>query len=162
MAISRNEVEFALRLWQSLVPNGEWILPKVGKYIRTGETELTLVEMYSSTILSGERSLFDHHDFISQLGNEVGWNITLGIEKAYDPKGDVLNIPKKMIGDVAVCSCSLVIRVEPANPWKVYEQVTDGKCPHCKKQSFDKKWNNVHVVTDDTAIRLKQIREEEE
>ena len=49
MAISQNEVEFALRLWKSLVPNGEWILPKVGKYIRTGETELTLVEMYFLT-----------------------------------------------------------------------------------------------------------------
>jgi hypothetical protein len=162
MAISQNEVEFALRLWQSLVPNGEWILPKVGKYIRTGETELTLVEMYSPTVSANERSLFDHHDFIAHLGNEIGWNIALGIERAFDSDGDVLNIPKGMIGDVAVCSCGLVIRVEPANPWQVYQQVVDGKCPHCKKNTFDSKWNNIHVVTDKTAIRLKEsIREEE-
>jgi RNA polymerase subunit RPABC4/transcription elongation factor Spt4 len=40
--------------------------------------------------------------------------------------------------------------------------VIDGKCPHCKKQSFDSKWNNIHVVTDETAIRLKESRREEE
>jgi hypothetical protein len=96
------------------------------------------------------------------LGNEIGWNIALGIERAFDSDGDVLNIPKGMIGDVAVCSCGLVIRVEPANPWQVYQQVVDGKCPHCKKNTFDSKWNDIHVVTDKTAIRLKQsIREEE-
>ena len=162
MAINEDEVQFALRLWKSLVPNGEWILPNVGKYIRTGETQLTLVELYSSKVIQGERSLFDHHDFIAKLGEEIGWTVSLGIEKAYDSNGDVLNIPNKMIGDVAVHDCGLVIRVEPANPWQVYQQVLDGVCPHCKEKGFDKKWNNIHVVTDETAIRIKQNRMEEE
>jgi len=175
MAINEDEIKFALRLWDSLIPNGEWLLPNVGKYIKTGTEELTLTEMHQATlqkaaIISNKasingRSLFDHHDFICYLGKEVGWEIKTEIEKAYDYKGEEMNIPLDRIGDVAVCSknCGLVIRIEPATPWKIFQQIDEqGVCPFCNKVSFDKAWYNIHVVTDSTAIKMRKSRHSEE
>ena len=86
------------------------------------------------------------------------------IQIAYDAQGVERNIPDDWIGKVDVCSnkCGAVIRVEPASPWEIYQEVKEGACPVCKETGFGPEWNGIHVVVDDRSVRLKQIQGDEE
>ena len=157
-----NQLKFALRLWESLAIDGKWVLPNVGVYVRTGERALALREMHTGAVLSEDANLFDHHDYIAHLASQVGWVVHEDIRIAYDAQGVERNIPADWIGKVDVCSnkCGAVIRVEPASPWEIYHEIKDGTCPVCKECGFDREWNNIHVVVDDRAVRLKQIHDD--
>ena len=67
-----NQLKFALRLWESLAIEGKWVLPNVGVYVRTGERTLALREMHTGTVVSEDTNLFDHHDYIAHLAQQVG------------------------------------------------------------------------------------------
>lgn len=165
MAISDNQIRFALRLWESLAIGGKWILPNVGVYVKTGESTLTLTELHTNTVIESDQNLFDSHDWIVGLANRVGWVVFDDIQLAHDVDGKPRNIPENMIGSVAACGngCGIVIRVEPPTPWVAFEVINDGECPHCKERGFGVEWNGVHVVVDDRSVRtLAQMQIEEE
>jgi len=155
MSITDNQIRFALRLWESLTIDGQWIAPNIGKYVRTGDKTLTLVELFTSRVADDDFNLFDRHDWIVELGNSVGWVITENIQIAYDLEKKPRNIPENMIGKVAACSngCGVVIRVEPPTPWIAFQVIKERVCPHCKEVAFDSEWNDVHVVVDDKSVR---------
>jgi len=167
MAITDNQIRFALRLWESLAIGGKWVLPNVGVYIRTGDTTLTLTELHTNAVVEEDRNLFDSHDWIVELANQIGWVIYDEIQIAHDVEGKPRNIPMDMIGRVAACSngCGIVIRVEPPTPWTAFEIIKEGICPHCKQTGFDTEWNDIHVVVDDKSVKTlaqRGIHNEEE
>ena len=164
--ITEDEVIWAFRLWNGLAEGGRWVVPDLGIYQRTGENTLTLTELYAATPehIAGERSLFDTHDYLVLLGNEIGWTVDLGIEKSYNQEGEVLTITADRYGQAAVCSkqCGTIVRIEPPEPAKIFVQLTDRKCPTCGEVGFTKAWDGLHVFVDDTGARIKQYMNAEE
>lgn len=166
MMITEDEVIWAFRLWTGLREGGKWVVPDLGIYTREGENTLVLTELFSATPTheEGERSLFDTHDYLVLLGKEIGWEVIVSIEKAYNQEGDVLMIPEDRYGQAAVCSnqCGAIIRIEPPEPAKVFIQITDNECPCCGERGFDDDWEGLHVIVDDTGARIKQFINQEE
>jgi len=173
--INEEEVEWALRLWNSLIvgdekdpiqSGGTWQLEGVGKYVRTALKELTLTEIHLDRHTPSEesRSLFDEHDYIATLGREIGWSVKTQVSKAYNYEGE-FSIPEDRIGDVMACQsrCGAIARVEPLDHGVVYYKLEDGQCPVCGEPGFvDDDWLGLHVVIDDRGATLKRLRQEEE
>lgn len=173
--INEEEVEWALRLWNSLIvgeesdpvkTGGSWQLEGVGKYVRTSLKELTLVEIHLDRHTPNEerRSLFDEHDYIATLAREIGWQIKTDVKKAYNFDGE-FSIPEERVGDVMACKsrCGAIARVEPLDQGVIYYKLDDGTCPICGEPGFDDPdWIGLHVVIDDRGATLKRQRLEEE
>lgn len=171
--INEDEVEWALRLWNSLIvgdandpinTGGTWELDGVGKYVRTALKELTLIEIHLDRHTSNEsgRSLFDEHDFIATLAREIGWVVKTEVRKAFSHDGE-FTIPQDRIGDVMICSnkCGTIARVEPLDQGVIYYKLDDGLCPICGEVGFDNKdWRDIHVVIDSRGALLKKQEEE--
>tara|TARA_R110002050_G_scaffold5844_25_gene25186 strand:- start:56 stop:559 length:504 start_codon:yes stop_codon:yes gene_type:complete len=165
--ISEDEVIWAIRTFTSLRIGGRWHVNGVGVYERTGVDELTLVEIHQGKpkILDyNEMSLFESHDHLQLLAEELGWKMIQSVEKAWDYDGKLMNIPDELIGRAAVCDadCGVIVRVEPAESGTVHALIEDGICPYCNEKGFTKKWNDVWVVVDDTGARLKMAKKQEE
>tara|TARA_B100000902_G_scaffold372981_1_gene400475 strand:- start:363 stop:887 length:525 start_codon:yes stop_codon:yes gene_type:complete len=160
----QDEVEWCLRLWNSLRIGGVWTLEGVGTYVRTDLKEMTLTEIHIDRATPGdERSLFDHHDYLATLAREIGWEMEMKVERAFTFDGE-FTVPEDRIGDVAVCNkkCGAIARVEPIAVEQTYYKLTDGECPVCGKKGFTKDWHDLHVVIDDRGATLKAQKEEEE
>jgi len=164
---SVEQARFAVRLWKSMaIGSGTWTLPGVGKYRRTGDTTLTLIEIHAGNPVNAVLgNVFDRHDFIVKFANQVGWIVYENVEKAYDAEKVELNVPNEEIGRVAVCSadCGTVIRIEPVDVWKRFHKIEEGVCPVCLDDGFSDDWNGIHVVIDEKSVMLrrKQVEEEE-
>jgi len=173
--INEDEVEWALRLWNSLVvgdendpigTGGSWKLEGVGKYIRTGIKELTLIEIHLDRHIPNQegRSLFDEHDYIVTLAREIGWNVKTDVQKAFSDNEE-FSIPEDRIGDVMICShkCGTIARIEPLDQGIIYYKLDGGLCPICGEPGFDDPdWKDVHVVIDSRGATLKVQKQEEE
>ena len=157
---TQQDVEWAYLLWNSLALDGVWNLPEVGVYRKTGERQITLVEIHS-TVPSEAEGLFSRHHWIMQLGDLLGWTVEEAVERAYQ-NDVVVNVPEDMIGEVAACAsrCGCVVKVEPVVPGVSYYEVDDEcTCPCCGTPlSFDRAFRGVHVIVDDSGRVLKQER----
>jgi hypothetical protein len=160
--IDEDEIKWAYNLWNSMMIGGTWELPGMGLYRRTGDAQLTLIEIHQS-VPEPASSLFQQHQYIALLANEMGWEMVEAIERAYDKDSEPLNIPEGKIGRVAACSCECgsVIRIEPFVPGTICVKISDGQCPVCGETGFDPSWNDIHVVVDDRGYILKITEEEE-
>jgi hypothetical protein len=159
---NEKDVEWAYLLWNSMTIGGEWTLPSVGVYVRTGETEMTLTEIhFSKPNEESLSSVFDQHHWIMILADLIGWKIEEKVERAFDYDLEV-NIPDEMLGDVFVCSsrCGAMFRVEPLSTGVNYTLIDDeATCPCCGDvNAVDEALKGVHVVLDDTGWVLKQAR----
>lgn len=159
---NQEEIEWAYYLWNSLaLPNGRWVLPGVGAYVRTGMKELTLKEIHFSkpTENAFGQTVFDQHHWIMILADNIGWKIVESVELATDHEGE-LNIPEDLIGHVSVCGnrCGAVYRVEELNTMQQYIKIReDLTCPCCgEPHSVDPVLAGVHIVLDDKSYRLNQ------
>lgn len=173
MAISEDEIDWALRLWNSLIvgeesnpveSGGTWYLDGVGVYVRTALQELTLTEIHCDRPkIDAERSLFDEHDYIVALAREIGWEIKAEVRKAHAFSGE-FTIPIDRIGDVAVCAnkCGTIARIEPLDIGVIYFKLEEGRCPVCGEIGFDDDWHDLHVVIDDRGANLRLQKENEE
>ena len=95
--ISEEQIEWAYELFNYLAPNGEWTLPDVGVYRKTGENNLTLVNLFASKPrLDDVVSIFDQHRFVVLLAESIGWTVDEAIEKAYDVNDELISIPENM------------------------------------------------------------------
>ena len=160
--VREEEIRWAYNLWNSMTMGGSWVLPGLGIYRRTGERELTLIELHQSTPEPSD-TLFDNHEYITLLATEMGWEMKEAIERAFDKDAQPLNIPEDQIGRVAACSsdCGSVIRIEPFVPGTICVGISDGLCPVCGEIGFDPSWNGIHVVVDDRGYILKVSEEDE-
>ena len=168
---STEDVSWAYLLWNSLAIDGEWDLPNVGRYRKTGESELTLIEIWFSRPIHDDfnRSPFDNHHWIMQLADLIGYTVKEEVVRAFDHEVEIF-IPDELIGDVFACGkrCGAMLRVEPLQTSGVsYIQIDeDGTCPCCgEKEAIDPELRGVHVVVDDRGWLLKQSKlaaEEEE
>ena len=100
--IDEDEIKWAYNLWNSMMIGGTWELPGMGLYRRTGDAQLTLIEIHQS-VPETSSSLFEQHQYIALLANEMGWEMVEAIERAYDKDSEPLNIPEGKIGRVAAC-----------------------------------------------------------
>ena len=159
---NKEDIEWAYLLWNSMTVGGEWTLPSVGVYERTGEVELTLKEIhYSTPLTDAVPSVFDQHHWIMVLADLIGWRIEEKVERAFDHTIEV-NIPDEMLGDVSICNarCGAMFRVEPLSTGVNYTMIDDdATCPCCGGTNcVDEVLKGVHVVLDDGGWVLKQAR----
>ena len=164
--ISEEQIEWAYELFNYLAPNGEWTLPDVGVYRKTGENNLTLVNLFASKPrLDDVVSIFDQHRFVVLLAESIGWTVDEAIEKAYDVNDELISIPENRMGDLAICSkkCGAILRVEPPEPGTLLTKIEGGVCPVCKRNGFDaEEWDGMYVVVDERATSFKANGEDGE
>tara|TARA_R100001510_G_C7638144_1_gene195971 strand:+ start:866 stop:1396 length:531 start_codon:yes stop_codon:yes gene_type:complete len=168
--VNQEDIEWAYYLWNSLAnPDGRWVLPGVGAYVRSGVKELTLKEIHFSkpTENAFSQSVFDQHHWIMVLADNIGWKVVESVTLATDNEGEI-NIPNDLVGHVSVCAnrCGAVFRVEELNTMQQYIKIQeDLTCPCCgEKHSVDPSLAGVHIVLDDKSYRMNQdkiIKEEE-
>jgi len=170
---TNEDVEWSYLLWNSMTIGGLWTLPNVGVYERTGERELTLIEIHFSKPLPNTiTSPFDQHHWIMVLADMINWKIEEKVKRAYDHEL-LINIPDELIGDVSICKskCGAMFRVEPLAAGTKYSLIDElATCPCCGKEgSVEDELKGIHVVVDDAGwllkesrLQLKKIIEEEE
>jgi len=164
----QTDIQWAYRLWTSMTLGGNWTLPGVGVYVRTGPAELTLTTIYSAkphTDAFGN-SIFDKHDWIVGLGEIMGFTILENVEVAFDETDEIMNIPKEKVGHVAICEarCGAIFKVNPLSAGVAYVKIdSERTCPVCGEQgAVEPALEGVHCVVDDSSVILKKgIREEE-
>jgi len=163
--IDEDDVIWAIKTFTSLAIGGTWHLQGVGVYERTAEDELTMIEIHHAKPTEESKGLFESHEYLNLLANELGWKMRQQVRKAYDYEGKEMNIPEDRIGEANVCSknCGTIVRIEPTGPGKVHALIEKGGiCPICSGKGFGKDWDGVWVIVDDTGARLKMLAKMEE
>tara|TARA_R110002110_G_scaffold61609_14_gene172686 strand:- start:1171 stop:1980 length:810 start_codon:yes stop_codon:yes gene_type:complete len=162
-----HDAEWAWRLWNSLhIEGGIWDMPGVGRYRRTGPTELTLTEIHAS--MEPDRlgvNVWNKHDWVCLLAETVGW-VVVGdqVEKAdtqdaYDPEEPEL----EHIGKAFACPCGLVYSLHGVDAG--FTRYSVGDDGYCLNTNCDIVLPYPHAgrlnVVDDTALLAKMEAQEQ-
>jgi len=137
---------WAWRLWNTLqigveeqgLVGGVWDMPNVGRYRRTGEREMTLVEIHADMMPDQLGvSVWHKHDWIRLLADRIGWYVISDrVEKAdsdiLPPQEDQPRL--EHIGKVWACPCGMVYTLLPDDSPELRIKVPEnGDClnPNC-------------------------------
>lgn len=119
-APSEQDTNWAWRLWNTLQKadeqenkaGGVWDMPNVGRYRRTGDTQLTLTEIHGDMLPDRAGvSLWHKHDWIRLLADKIGWFVVNdGVLLAdNNPLPSEEDEPRlEHIGKVWACPCGMV------------------------------------------------------
>lgn len=145
------DIMWAWRLWNTLSikstdgafhglnsEGGIWDMPGVGRYRRTGATELTLTEIHASQDTNELGiTMWNRHDWIVLLAHQIGWVIISDqVQKAdtEEVSPDQDEPPLAHIGNVYACPCGMIYSLLGADPDRLRIKVNDdGGClnPQC-------------------------------
>jgi hypothetical protein len=171
---SEEDATWAWRLWNSLQIGGEtlgveggiWDMPNVGRYRRTGQTELTLTEIHAD--MMPDRlgiSVWHKHDWIRVLADTIGWHVVGDqVEKAdSDSLAIEENEPRmEHIGKVWACPCGMVYTLLGAGTTEPRLKV--GENGDCINTTCDITIPHPHAgvlnVVNDTAVIAKMEAQE--
>jgi len=148
---TEKDAMWAWRLWNTLAiastdgafhgldrDGGIWDMPGVGRFRRTGPTELTLTEIHASQEPDALGiTMWNKHDWIVLLGHSIDWVvITDRVQKADDdivsPDRDEPQLVD--IGKIHVCPCGMIYSLLGPDPEGLRIKVSsEGNClnPHC-------------------------------
>jgi len=148
---NQQDVMWAWRLWNTLAiknadgafrgldsDGGIWDMPGVGRYRRTGVTELTLTEIHAEQEANELGiTMWNRHDWIRLLADQIGWYVVSDrVQKADNDvvSPDVDEPPLAHIGAVHLCPCGMIYSLLGKDPNALRMKVaSDGDClnPNC-------------------------------
>lgn len=164
---SEHDLIWAWKLWNSLrgpddsFEGGIWDMPAVGRYIKTGDSELTLTEIHGQQ----DTEMWHKHDWIILLGQELGWDIITNKVQVIDSEPhhpDMANPKIEDIGKVHACPCGMIYTLLGPNTGELRHKVADdGNClnPICDI-IVPKPFAGVLCVANDSAVIAKAEAQE--
>mgnify|MGYP003992244479 CR=1 FL=1 len=164
---TEHDIIWAWKLWNSLrLPDasfggGVWDMPTVGRYIRTGEAQLTLTEIHGQQ----DSEMWNKHDWIILLGQALDWEIITDKVEIIDTEPhhpDMANPKLEDIGKVHACPCGMTYTLLGANTGELRLMVNEeGNClnPICNIV-IPKPFAGVLSVANDAAVIAKAEAQE--